>query len=172
MTKVIMIFTDGSAHNNGEKKGIGGHGAVMIYDKMPPDNLLNTEFSEQSKILEIYGKGKNTTNQEQEILAVAKSLQRVKNSDIPVHVYSDSAYVVNCMNQKWYHGWRTNGWKNSKKEPVANQQAWEELLDAIESKWLDVTFHKVKGHAKIFYNEMADKLAGCGTSEVEKEMGF
>jgi len=77
-----------------------------------------------------------------------------------VNLFSDSAYVVNCMNQKWYARWRRNGWLNAKKQPVENRDLWERLLELVES--LEVQFIKVKGHAGDEGNERADQLARQG----------
>lgn len=171
---VISIWTDGSSHNNGEKKGLGGYGAVLIYGQLPINqDELYSHYGDDKKTLEIYGGHSETTNQQMEIKAVTEALKRVKKgTSTPIHIFSDSAYVVNCMNDKWYQGWMTNGWKNSKKEPVANREYWEELLSVMNENWFDVSFHKVKGHKGIFYNEWADKLAGKGTKDMEIKFGF
>jgi ribonuclease HI len=74
-----------------------------------------------------------------------------------VTVYSDSAYVVNAFQQNWIKNWQRNGWKNSKKEPVANQELWRELVEQCEKNHL--TLQKVKGHAGQEWNERCDELA-------------
>ena len=79
-----------------------------------------------------------------------------------VLVYSDSAYCINCYNQNWFRAWQQNGWKNSKKEPVANKELWEELIEFFDD--VRFKFNKVKGHnGKIDenskWNEFVDKLA-------------
>lgn len=173
MGKQISIWSDGSSHNNGDKKGIGGWGAVLIFGHIPEDiKKLYSEYGREQSTLKIYGGYEDTTNQQMEIKAVAEALKRIKSSKYTIHVFSDSAYVVNCMNKKWWHGWKTNGWLNSKKEPVANQEFWEELLEVIEDNFLDVTWNKVKSHIGIHYNEVADSLAGTGTKEIEEKRGF
>ena len=43
----------------------------------------------------------------------------------PVHVISDSTYVVNCFRQRWWEGWQRRGWRNSQGKPVANRDLWE-----------------------------------------------
>lgn len=73
-----------------------------------------------------------------------------------VKLHSDSAYPINCMNQKWYENWRTNGWRNSKKKPVENRDLWEELLEV--SSIHDIRWIKVKGHSGIRENERCDAL--------------
>ena len=46
-----------------------------------------------------------------------------------VRVVSDSTYVVNCFRQRWWAGWRAEGWRNAKGEPVANQDLWRPLVE-------------------------------------------
>src|SRR3954454_18356453 len=67
-----------------------------------------------------------------------------------VTLYCDSAYVVNCMKQHWYRKWRGNGWVNSQRKPVANQELWEELLAVVavvEGSGHAIIWEKVDGHA-------------------------
>ncbi len=148
----ILIYSDGSCSNNQSKENFGGYGAVLIY---------------KDNVKEIYGGEKNTTNNIMEMTAVIKSLEALKNKNIPVEVYSDSAYIVNCINNKWYVNWRKNGWKTSKKDPVENKELWEKMLFLIDSL-LDFKIIKVKGHAGDTYNELADELARKGTEEARK----
>lgn len=72
-------------------------------------------------------------------------------------VYSDSAYIINCYKQKWYNKWQINDWKNSKKEPVANKELWEQLIPYFDNVMF--SFEKVPGHAGHVYNEMVDQMA-------------
>ncbi|GMA50217.1 hypothetical protein GCM10025857_15740 [Alicyclobacillus contaminans] len=97
-----------------------------------------------------------TTNQRMELQAAVEALRCLK---VPCQVtlHSDSAYLVNCFRQKWYQGWQRNGWRNSKGEPVQNQDLWEALL--AETARHQVTFEKVKGHAGVAWNERCDELA-------------
>jgi ribonuclease HI len=76
----------------------------------------------------------------------------------PSHVklHSDSAYLINGMKRQWYLKWQDNGWLNSKKKPVENQDLWKELIDL--SGHHDVSWMKVKGHAGVGANERCDAL--------------
>jgi ribonuclease HI len=96
-----------------------------------------------------------STNQRMELTAVIEALAALEG---PLEIRSDSAYVVNCFLQRWYDGWRRKGWRNSKKEPVANRDLWEPLIDAVLVRG-DVTFVKVTGHVGDYWNERADELA-------------
>ncbi len=96
-----------------------------------------------------------TTNQRMEIAAALNALTSVQ--ERPIVVVSDSTYVVNCITKSWHASWHRNGWKNSKKEPVANRDLWEELVPLATAS--GVTFRWVKGHAGHRLNEAADALA-------------
>ena len=92
-------------------------------------------------------------------------MEQIKPTDIEIEVFSDSAYMVNCIQKKWYEKWQKNGWKTSKKGPVENKDLWIKLLNLISP--FNVKFHKVAGHSGIELNEMADKLARKGIKELK-----
>jgi hypothetical protein len=75
-----------------------------------------------------------------------------------VEIFSDSAYLINCCKAAWWKTWARNGWKNSKKQPVANQDLWERLIPYFKDTE-HFTFTKVKGHAGDRYNEQVDGMA-------------
>ena len=64
------------------------------------------------------GPDPDTTNQRMELKAV---LEAARVLERPLHVISDSTYVVNCFRDRWWEGWIKRGWKNSQKQPVANR---------------------------------------------------
>lgn len=162
--KEIHLYTDGSSVNNGVEKGLGGYGFLLLYGDFSNADM-NTKYCDEKFTLSGFKGYTNTTNQREELKAVIEGLKRIKNKTIKIQVYSDSAYVVNCMNDKWYVNWRTNGWKNSTKKPVVNRDLWEELLSVIEDGFLNVTFNKVKAHVGIPYNEAVDDIARMGLEE-------
>lgn len=144
----MIIYTDGSAHPN---PGPGGFGVVVLDNNK---NLLYT-YSKQFE-------GK-VTNNEMELKAILYAYfnHGVKeendwNNNIPI-VYSDSNYCVQTFND-WMFRWARNSWiKSDKKIP--------ENLDLIQAyyEWYQkgyrIDLRKVKGHAGVKWNEMADKLA-------------
>ena len=69
---------------------------------------------------------------------------------------TDSQYLVKGMTE-WIEGWQRKGWKNSKKEEVANRDLWERLLELAKSHQIDWAW--VKGHAGHPENERCDELA-------------
>lgn len=141
----VIIYCDGACSGNQFTNNKGGWGAVLLY---------------KGHKKEIYGGDFNTSNQRMELTACINALKALKNNIYPIKVYSDSAYLVNCMKKKWYEKWQVNGWKNAKKEFVENKDLWEKLIQLIDK--FNISFHKVKGHSGEELNERADKLARIG----------
>lgn len=145
----LEIYCDGGCRGNQTSANVGGWGAYLVWGE---------------RTLELYGGQPNTTNNKMELLGAIEGLRAVKNKDVPVDVFVDSAYVLNGITQ-WVHGWIKKGWVNSKKEPVANKELWLQLLDE-KKKFSDITFHKVKGHSDNVGNNMADALANRAMDEI------
>jgi ribonuclease HI len=140
----VTIYTDGACSGNGRSDPRGGWAAVLTAPGAEPKQLSGGE--------------KPATNQRMELTAAIEGLNALK-TPCRVVLYADSAYLVNGMNDRWYLNWRRNGWKNSKRQPVANQDLWEQLADLVESHGHDVRFEKVTGHA--------DRARGHVSSEHE-----
>lgn len=141
--KNICIYSDGACSGN---PGPGGFGAVLIYNDL---------------IKEIYGSEAHTTNNKMELKGAIEGLKALKQPSI-VDLYTDSKYVKQGITE-WIISWQKNNWKNSKKQPVANQELWQELLTL--TKIHQVSWHWVKGHADNKFNNMADALACKGKDE-------
>lgn len=135
MAGVTTVYTDGACSGN---PGPGGWAWVV------PDGPFAA------------GGSPDTTNQRMELTA---ALEAVRAIDGPLEVVSDSTYVVNCFRDKWWEGWLRRGWKNSKKEPVANRDLWEPLIEQVRARGDEVGFRWVKGHAGDRWNDLADRLA-------------
>jgi uncharacterized phage-like protein YoqJ len=76
-----------------------------------------------------------------------------------LEIVTDSTYVKNCFEQRWYVKWKANGWKNSQRKPVANQDLWEPFIELYESRPGEITFRWVKGHSNDVMNDLVDRLA-------------
>jgi ribonuclease HI len=141
----VTIYTDGACSGNGRQDPRGGWAAVLTAPGAEPRQLSGGE--------------KPATNQRMELTAAIEGLKALRKPS-QVTLYADSAYLVHGMRDRWYLNWRRNGWKNSKSQPVANQELWEELVDLVESHGHKVTFEKVRGHA--------DRTRGHVSSEHER----
>lgn len=152
----IEAYTDGSAKNNGKKNAVGGWAFVVVVNGeiVYADHFYN--FAEP-------------TNQKMELHAALTACSyldlRFTSFDSFI-IYSDSAYLVNCVNQKWYEKWLENGWKNSKGEDVSNKAYWVDLIKYFDDPRF--TFEKVKGHSDCEYNNIVDELAQSAAEEGRK----
>lgn len=133
----VDIYTDGACKGN---PGPGGWGALL-------------RFKDQEKTL--FGAEVHTTNNRMELLAAIKALEALKRPCV-VNLYTDSQYLRQGMTS-WLQQWKKNGWKNSKKEAVKNEDLWK-LLD-IQASRHNVHWHWVRGHSGHPENERADALA-------------
>ena len=148
----IEIYTDGACDKN--PGGNGGWAAVLVVDGAYIGDWSGFEFE--------------TTNQRMELTAAINGIKETmywidanaQDAFLDVSLYSDSAYLINCAKQHWWVAWLANGWKNSKKEPVANQDLWIELLSYFQTNFIQ--FKKVKGHNGNQWNEFVDELAVSG----------
>ena len=143
----VRIFTDGACSEN---PGPGGCAAV---------------FNTTSKCLTISGNEKLTTNNRMELKAVVEVFRKIvkmKRNDVQYDIFSDSAYVVNTINNNWLEVWQRNNWQTTKHEDVKNKDLWEEF-NALRVKantlCICITLNKVKGHSGNTFNELVDKLA-------------
>ena len=78
-------------------------------------------------------------------------------------VHTDSQYVKKGITE-WIHTWEKNGWKNSAKQPVKNQDLWKNLKALADN--LPVDWHWVKGHADNEHNIECDRLVGLEIKKV------
>jgi ribonuclease HI len=150
----VHVYTDGASTGS---RGPGGYGAVIYYRNGKPE--------------EISGGEQDTTNLRMEITAAWVALETIDEGHV-VTIYSDASYLVNCMRRGWYENWRENGWLNHRKEPVANRDLWERLLEATQ-RHQEVRWKKVKGHSKTQSshksgNDRADELAVAAKNEATR----
>ena len=138
-TSNVTLHTDGACLGN---PGPGGWAAVL-------------QWGEHESVLS--GGLADTTNNQMELMAVIMGLEALKRP-VSITVVSDSRYVLNGI-QSWIAGWKRNGWKNAKKQPVANQELWQRLDAATQSHQID--WQWIKGHAGHPLNERCDELASA-----------
>ncbi len=111
------------------------------------------------------GAESQTTNQRMEVSAAFNALETLSG---PVEIVSDSRYVVDCFNKRWYVNWVAKGWKNSQRQPVANQDLWKPMVEIFQRRGHELTFTWVKGHANDHWNDVVDRLA---TEAAAKQVG-
>ena len=142
--KRVTLYTDGACKGN---PGVGGWGVVL-------------EYGEYRK--ELFGGDVGTTNNRMELMAAIAGLSALKSRCV-VDLYTDSVYVKDGIT-KWLSNWKSNGWRTAAKKPVANQDLWEQLDQAVSDH--HINWYWVKGHSGDPGNERADELANQGVSSV------
>jgi ribonuclease HI len=128
----VHIYTDGASAGNPGPSGIG---VVLRFGK------------HEKEISRYIG---DTTNNVAELEAIRSGLMAVKNTNLPVRVFTDSKYAYGVL---------TLGWKAKKNQNII------ESIKKILSKFNNLKFIKVSGHVGIEGNERADFLA---TSAIKK----
>ncbi len=84
------------------------------------------------------------TNNIAELEAIKAGLMEIKNKKLPVRVFTDSSYALGLLSL---------GWKAKKNVALVQE------IQKILATFRDVKLIKVKGHAGIPENEIADRLA-------------
>lgn len=138
MENKTIIFCDGASKGN---PGPGGFGAVVV---------------SAGKVTELGGFEKETTNNRMELSAAISALACVGQTVDDIEVYTDSKYLINGIT-KWVWAWQKNNWQTKAKEPVSNQDLWQNLLKNTAGK--KINWHYVGGHIGISGNERCDEIA-------------
>lgn len=157
--RTISIWIDGSC------KGTKVGGWSCIFEVPNFSDLTENDTSLYCQ----YNFELNTTNQRMELMALIEAFRLLKCALDYDHfqymVYTDSAYLCNAYLEKWWINWENNGWLNAKKEPVKNQDLWEQIIPIFKDPL--VTISKVKGHDKDKNNILADKWAQYAAANME-----
>jgi len=122
----VVIFTDGASSGN---PGPAGIGVVMRHGK------------NEREISKAIGKA---TNNIAELEAIRTGLAALKNTHLPVRVFTDSAYALGVLSL---------GWKAKKNTALV--QSVKHLMAQFD----DIELIKVPAHSGIADNERADTLA-------------
>ncbi|MDF0753524.1 ribonuclease H family protein [Gardnerella greenwoodii] len=146
---MIVVSTDGSALGNPN----GSMGWAWADHSLEAGSTSEHHHTGNADA----GGATNGTNQIGELCAVLEALRAHPGSE-PLTIETDSQYAINCSTT-WIHGWKKNGWKNSKNEPVKNADLIRAIDAELTKREGSVKFVWVKGHAGNAGNEKVDTLA-------------
>jgi ribonuclease HI len=124
--RVIHVYTDGACSGNPGPAGIGVYLRYGRHEK------------EVSTYIGI------ATNNIAELEAIRAGLSLIRNTNLPVRVYTDSSYALGLL---------AKGWKAKKNQELV--AGIREMILAFK----EISFVKVKGHSGHEENERVDKLA-------------
>ena len=125
-SRIVHIYTDGASSGN---PGPAGIGVVLKYG------------AQRKEISAYIGEA---TNNIAELLAIHKGLAAIRNTRLPVRIFTDSSYAFGVLTLDW--------------KPKKNV----EIISAIRKHMAafdDLRLVKVRGHHGVVENERADKLA-------------
>ena len=135
--KSLHLITDGACIGN---PGPGGWACVLRY---------------QDHTRELCGSEPHTTNNRMELTAAVMGLRAMK-EPCEVEITTDSQYLKNGITE-WIRKWKSNGWRTASKQPVLNQDLWQQLDEQVarhRTHW-----HWTKGHSDHADNNRCDELA-------------
>jgi ribonuclease HI len=135
--KSVELITDGACLGN---PGPGGWACILRYGKHQK---------------ELFGSEPHTTNNRMELRAAVEGL-RALTEPCQVVVTTDSEYLKNGITS-WIQKWKRNGWLTQQKQPVANQDLWQQLDELAGRHKLQWTW--TRGHASHADNNRCDELA-------------
>lgn len=149
-SRPILVFTDGACSGN---PGPGGWGVIIV----TPDG----------EVTELGGHEPETTNNRMELTAVGKALRHLERTPGPLHIHTDSTYVIQGIT-RWAFGWSRRGWKTADGGEVANAAYWKRLMallaqrkESLPPEAAAVEWRYVRGHAGVPGNERVDVIAVC-----------
>jgi ribonuclease HI len=140
----VEIYTDGACRGN---PGPGGWAALLVAG---------------SERKEVMGFEAATTNNRMELRAAIGGLTALKRR-CAVKLYTDSKYVLQGVTE-WMPNWKARGWRTAAREPVKNQDLWQELDLAVATQ--DIEWIWVKGHSGHEGNEYVDQLANVAIDKM------
>ena len=146
---IIELYTDGSCLGN---PGPGGWAVLLRW---------------RGHEKELSGGEAETTNNRMELTAAIEGLNAIQRPS-KITLTTDSRYVIQGINE-WMAGWVARGWKTASKQPVKNQDLWQDLHKAIQPH--DIDWRWVKGHAGHAENERVDVLARQQAEALTKSIG-
>lgn len=137
------IYTDGACSGN---PGPGGWGTVVL--------------NRMAEVRELGGGEKPTTNNRMEVRAALEGLRFVAREEGPVHIYTDSTYLIRGITQ-WVWGWKRKGWKTAEGKEVLNRDLWEDLIRVVAARGSEgkIEWIYVRGHTGNPGNERCDRIA-------------
>lgn len=151
----LLIYIDGAYSSVTD---CGGWGVVVkVYTR---SGVKEYKFS---------GSETQCTNNKMEVCALSKALkfvekfrERFEPDELQVLIVSDSAYVINTINQGWLVKWYMDGWCKADGKVIANNALWSSIYDSLKRQKKNGTilfFGHTSGHSGVMMNEKADRLA-------------
>jgi len=148
----MIVFTDGSALNNGKRNCVAACGIVWVNGEFPPEGFKLPQN-------ELH------TNNRAEYMAAIRALDQANEIDPEcketLTIYTDSKLMVESVT-KWASSWELNGWKKSNGSPVKNMDLVKKLHAHNKHRkveWIHTRAHTGQDTFESRWNDVADRLA-------------
>lgn len=161
--RTLNFYTDGAYSSKSE---MGGWACICVED----GNVISSHS----------GNEPYSTNNRMELsgfLCALEQVNEIVSKNVEVNIFVDSAYLCNCINEKWYLNWLSNGWRTADRQDVKNQDLWRRIVALYiknSARLAQVNVIKVKSHVKkdqtdenTKWNSYADLLAVKARKELE-----
>jgi len=172
--KKIELYTDGAYSKKYDKGGIGVYGKIGGMEIIKLSRSIPIPISSQrTELLAVYT-----------VLYLIQALENPEEYDI--NIYSDSAYIINCIKYQSWLKWIKNNWTTVNGQLVKHRSTWTAIIYYMQ-EYYDLTdslitkrskkllinppiekpvirfkkdnFIKVPGHDNCQGNNIADSLA-------------
>ena len=155
MIRHLDFYTDGAWSSKSE---MGGWGCLCVEDGVIIDTKSGYEPYTTNNRMELMG-----------FLCALEQINEIPSRHVEVTIYVDSAYISNCINEKWYSRWFANGWRTADRQQVKNQDLWRRIVSLYikNSNRLQLQVKKVKSHSDDEFNKYADLLAVKARKKLE-----
>lgn len=151
----LYFYTDGAYSS---KTKMGGWSCICIEDGMVIGTQTGNELDTTNNRMELMG-----------FLCALEQINEIVSRHTSVSLFVDSAYIANCINEKWYLRWLENGWRTADRQHVKNQDLWSRIIALYikNASRLSLEVEKVKSHSSDMFNKYADLLAVKARKELE-----
>lgn len=147
----MVFYTDGSCTNNGHFPNRGGYGIIAFNDSDEATQAWS-------------GEEENSTNNREEMKAILFVMENFgvqeptawNDTEIPL-VLTDSSYAQNTFTN-WMFNWAAKGWIKSNGQPPENLDIVQRYYNHY-MKGYRIEIKRIRGHAGVLGNELADQLA-------------
>jgi ribonuclease HI len=159
----VFVETDGACAGNCEKKSEQNDSCDHVWrsESEPRASWMGPVITQNKRFTMLWQHFNHATNNTMELKAATEALRYVPEG-MAVWITTDLQYVRN-RGLEWMPMWKRKGWKNSKKQGVANAILWRRL-DTEIGRHARVEFDWANAHSGTLLNECADQLAARGVN--------
>lgn len=152
----LLISIDGACRRNGKPDCVSAGGVFVMH-------INDTHWTTHT----ISCSEKESTNQRGELIALIEALKYIleyqeNTDDLDVVLVTDSEYLFNSLDKKWYERWAINGWKTASGGGVKNADLWKNVAELIQDcaaiPGIEIHPYHIKGHLIPFGKVTATNL--------------